>query len=205
MSLAGGLLCLRDLHRKPLFAPGESGSSACSAGKPSSSSCSLRSPSDFRFSGMILNMDQFRVIDLRPSLAVTIDPFFSSTTRGSRLKEVLNLFFFGYLTSTVSPGLILLDFVPSYKSAYALIFDIFSTSLSAIIFRVSCKVCCLAEGGDTSGRVVLSFLPFSASFGDTFVVVCGVVRYCLREICTVPVSNFCPQRQQFAHSSQGLA
>ena len=101
MSLAGGLLCLRDLHGKPLFAPGESGSSACSAGKPSSSSCSLRSPSDFRFSGMILNMDQFRVIDLRPSLAVTIDPFFSSTSRGSTLKEVLNLFFFGYLTSTV--------------------------------------------------------------------------------------------------------
>ena len=33
-------------------------------------------------------------MDLKPSLAVTIDPFFSSTTRGSGLKGVLNLFFF---------------------------------------------------------------------------------------------------------------
>ena len=131
-------------------------------------------------------MDQFRVIDLKPSLAVTKDPFFSATTRGSRLKEVLN--FVGYLTSTVSLGLILLDFVPSFEYAYALIFVICSTSLSAIIFRVSCKVCCLADGGDTSGRVVLSLLPFSVSFGDAFVVVCGAARCCLN--CTVPVSNF---------------
>ena len=70
------------------FAPGGSGSSACSVGKSSRSSCSLRSPSDFRFSGMILNMDEFRVMDLKPSLAVTIDPFFPSTTRGSGLKEL---------------------------------------------------------------------------------------------------------------------
>ena len=38
---------------------------------------------------MILNIDEFRVMDLKPSLAVTIDPFFSSTTRGSGLKECL--------------------------------------------------------------------------------------------------------------------
>ena len=62
-------------------------------------------------------------MDLKPSLALTIDPFFSSTTMGSGLKEVLNLFFFGCLTSTVSPSLILLDFVPSFESAYALMFD----------------------------------------------------------------------------------
>ena len=131
---------------------------------------------------MTLNMDEFRVMDLKPSLAVTIDPFFSSTTRGSGLKGVLNLCFFGCLTSTISPGLIALGFVPSFESAYALIFDFCSASLSAIIFRVSCKVFCLAGDGDTSDRVVLSFLPFSASLGDTFVVVCGVARYCLRNL-----------------------
>ena len=54
---------------------------------------------------MTLNMDEFRVMDLKPSLAVTIDPFFSSTARGSGLKGVLSLFFFGCLTSTVSPVL----------------------------------------------------------------------------------------------------
>ena len=127
---------------------------------------------------MTLNMDEFRVMDLKPSLAVTIDPFFSSTTSGSGLKAVLSLFFFGCLTSTVSPGLISLGVVRSFESAYALIFDFCSASLSVIIFRVSCKVWCLAGAGDTSGRVVLSFLPFSASLGYTFVVVCGVARYC---------------------------
>ena len=112
-----------------------------------------------------------------------IDPFFSSTIRGSGLKRVVNLFFFGCLTSTVSPGLISLGFVLSFKSAYALIFDFCSASLSAIVFRVSCRVFCLTNGaGDTSGRMVLSFLPFSASFGDIFVVVCGVARYCLRNL-----------------------
>ena len=133
---------------------------------------------------MILNMDEFQVMDLKPSLAVTIDPFFSSPTRGSGLKGVLNLFFFGCLTSTANPGLISLDFVPGFESAYALIFDFCSASLSAIVFRVSCKVCCLADAGDTSGRVVLSFLPFRASLGDTFVIVCGVARYCLRNFCS---------------------
>ena len=59
---------------------------------------------------MTLNMDEFRIMDLRLLLAVTIDPFFSSTTRGSGLKGVLNLFFFGCFTSTVSPGLISLGF-----------------------------------------------------------------------------------------------
>ena len=182
MLLFGGLLCLCDLLRLPSFAPGCSGSSACSAGKSSSSSCSLRSSSAFRVGGMTLNMDEFRVMDLKPSLAVTIGPFFSSTIRRSGLKEVLNLFFFGCLTSTLSPGLISLGFEPSFESAYALIFDFCSASLSAIIFRVSCKVFCLAGAGNTSGRVVLSFLLFSASFGDTFVVVCGVARYCLRNL-----------------------
>ena len=38
---------------------------------------------------MILNMDAFRVMDLKPSLDLTIDFFFSSTTRGSGLKGVL--------------------------------------------------------------------------------------------------------------------
>ena len=42
---------------------------------------------------MTLNMDEFRVMDLKPSLAVTINHFFFSTTRGSGLKGVLNLFF----------------------------------------------------------------------------------------------------------------
>ena len=129
---------------------------------------------------MTLNTDEFRVMDLKPSLAVTMDPFFSSTTRGSGLKGVLNFFFFGCLTSTVSSGLISLGFTPSFKSAYSLIFDFCSASLSAIVFRVSCRVSCLAGAGDTSGRVILSFLPFSASLGDTFVVVLGVARYCLR-------------------------
>ena len=99
---------------------------------------------------MILNMDEFRVIDLKPSLAATTDPFFCSTTRGSGLKGVLSLFFFGCLTSTVSPGLISLGFVPSLQSAYALIFDFCSASLSVIAFRVSCRVFCLADAGDTS-------------------------------------------------------
>ena len=76
-----------------------------------------RSSSAFRLGGMTLNMDEFRVMDLKPSLAVTIDPFFSSTTTGSGLKGVLSLFFFGCLTSTVSPGLISFGFVPSFKSA----------------------------------------------------------------------------------------
>ena len=75
-----------------------------------------------------------------------------------------------------------LGFARSFESAYALIFDFCSASLSAIIFRVSCKVLCLAGAGDTSVRVVLSFLPFSASLGDTFVAVCGVARYCLRNL-----------------------
>ena len=127
-------------------------------------------------------MDEIRVMDLKPSLAVTIDSFFSSTTRGSGLKGELSLFFFGCLTSTVSPGLISLGFVRSFGSAYALNFDFCSASHSAIIFRVSCKVWCLAGAGDTSGRVVLSFLLFSTSLGDTFVVVCGVARYCLRNL-----------------------
>ena len=131
---------------------------------------------------MILNTDKFRVMDLEPSLAVTMDPFFSSTMTGSGLKGVLSLFFFGCLTSTVSPGLISLGFVPSFESAYALIFDFCPASLSAVAFRVSYSVFCLADAGDTSGRVVLSFLPFSASFGDTFVVVRGVARYCLRNL-----------------------
>ena len=147
MSLAGGLLCLCDLRRPPSFAPGGFGSSswvgtsACFAGKssPWTSSCFLRSPSAFRFFGMILNMDEFRVMDLKPSLAATIDPFFSSTTGGSGLKGVLSLIFFGCLTNTVSPGLISLGFVPSFESAYALIFDFSSASLSAIVFRVSCR------------------------------------------------------------------
>ena len=130
---------------------------------------------------MILSMAEFWIMDLKPSLAVTIDPFFSSTTRGSGLKGVLSLFFFGFLTSTVSPGLISLGFVPSLESAYALMFDFCSASLSPIVFRVSCRVFCLADAGDTSGRVVLSFLPFSASFGDTFVAVCGVARNCLKK------------------------
>ena len=94
----------------------------------------LRSPSAFRSFGMILNMDEFHVMDLKPSLAVTIDPFFSCTTRGSGLKGVLNLFFFVCLTSTISPGLILLGFVFSFESAYALIFDFCSASLSAMVF-----------------------------------------------------------------------
>ena len=106
---------------------------------------------------MTLNMDEFRVMDLKPSLAVTMDPFFSSTTRGSGLKRGLNLFFFGCLTSNVSSGLTLLGFTPSFKSAYSLIFDFCSASLSAIVFRVSCRVSCLAGAGDTSGRVILSF------------------------------------------------
>ena len=190
MSLAGGLLCLCDLRRPPSFAPGGFGSSswvgtsACSAGKSTAwkSSCSLRSPSAFIFFGMILNMDEFRVMDLKPSLAVTIHPFFSSTTMDSGLKGVLSLFLLGCLTSTVSPGLISLGFVPSFESAYALIFDFYSASLSAIVFRVSCRVFCLADTVDTSGRVVLSFLPLSASFGDTFVVVCSVAQYCLRNL-----------------------
>ena len=188
MSLAGGLLCLCE-HRRPSFAAGGFGSSscdrtsACSAGKSSGSSCSLRSFSAFRFFGMILNMDEFRVMDLKPSLAVTIDPFFSSTTRGSGLKGLVNLLVFGCLTSTVSPGLISLGFVPSLESAYAFIFDFCSASLSVIVFRVWCRVFCIANGaGDTSGRIFLSFLPFSASFGDIFVVVCGVARYCLRNL-----------------------
>ena len=99
--------------------------------------------------------------------------------------------FFGYLTSIVSPGLISLGFVPSFESAYVLILDFCSASLSAIVFRVSCKVWCLAGAGDTSGRVVLSFLPFSASFGDTFVVVCGVARYCVRNLYS-PCFQFLP-------------
>ena len=37
---------------------------------------------------MTLNIDEFRVMDFKPSLAVTIDPFFSFTTRGSGLKRV---------------------------------------------------------------------------------------------------------------------
>ena len=114
------------------------------------------------------------------------------------------MFFFGCLTSTVSPGVILLDFVPSFESAYALILDFCSASLSAIICRVSCKVCCLTGAADTSGRVVLSFLPFSASFGDTFVVVCSVARYCLRNLYS-SCFQFCTQRQQFVHTSEGLA
>ena len=118
---------------------------------------------------MTLNMVEFRVMDLKPSLAVTMDPFFSSTTRGSGLKGVLNLFFFGCITSTVSPGLISFGFAPSFKSAYALIFDFGSASLSSMVSRVSCRVSCLAGAGDTSGRVILSFLLFSASLGDTFV------------------------------------
>ena len=131
---------------------------------------------------MILNMDEFRVINLEPSLAVTIDPFFSSTTTGYGLKEVLSLFFFGCHTSTVSHSLISLGFVPSFESQYAMIFDLCSASLSAIVFQVSCRVFCLADAGDTSGRVVLIFFPFSASFGDTFAVVCGVARYCRRKL-----------------------
>ena len=95
MSLAGGRLCLCDLRRPPSFAPGVLGSSswvgtsACSAEKSSAwkSSCSLRSPSAFRVFGMILNIDEFQAMDLGLSLAVTIDPFFSSTTRGSGLKR----------------------------------------------------------------------------------------------------------------------
>ena len=135
----------------------------------------------YRFFVMIWNTDEFHVMDLNPSLAVIIHPFFSSTIRGSRLKGVVNLLFFGCLTSPVSPGLISLGFVLSFKSAYALIFDFCPVSLSAIVFRVLCRVFCLANGaGDTSGRMV--FLPFSASFGDTFVVVCGLARYCLRNL-----------------------
>ena len=113
-----------------------------------------------------------------------------------------NLFFFGCLTSSVSPGLIPLDFVPSFEPAYTLIFDF--CSHSAIVFIVSCKVCCLAGSGYISGRVVLSFLPFSASFGDTFVVACSVARYCLRILYSFCVQFF-PQQQQLAHTSQGLA
>ena len=94
-------------------------------------------------------MDEFRVRDFKPSLAVTMDPFFSFTTRGSGLKGVLNMIFFGCLTSTVSPGLISLGF------------DFCSASLSAIGFRVSCRENCLAGAGDT----------FSASLVDTFAVV----------------------------------
>ena len=131
---------------------------------------------------MILNIAEFHVMDLKPLLGITIDPFFSSTTRGSGLKGVPNLFFFVCLTSTVSPGLILLGFVFSLESAYALIFDFCSASLSAIVFRVSCRVCFLAGVGDTSGRVILSFLPLSASLWDTFVVMCGVTRYYLRNL-----------------------
>ena len=172
-----------DLRRLPSFASRGSVSSACSAGKPSSSSCSLRSSSAFRLGGMTLNIDEFRVMDLKPSLAVSINPFFSSTTRGSEVKGVLSLsVFFGCLTSIVSPGLISLGFVPSFESAYVLILDFCSASLSAVVFRVSCKVWCLAGAGDTSGRAVLSFLPFSASLGDTFVVVYGVARYCMRNL-----------------------
>ena len=92
---------------------------------------------------------------------------------------MISLFFFGCLTSTVSPGLTSLGFVPSFESAYSLIFDFCFASLSAIVFQVSQRVFCLADAGNTSGRVLLSFLPFSASFGDTFVVVCGVPRYFL--------------------------
>ena len=36
--------------------------------------------------------------------------------------------------------------------------------------------------GDTSGRVILSLHPLSASLGDKFVVMCGVARYCLRNL-----------------------
>ena len=84
---------------------------------------------------------------------------------------MLTLFFFGCLRGTVSLGLISLGFTPSFKSAYALISDFCSASLSAIVFRVSCRVSCLAGAGDTSGRMILSFLLFIASLGDTFVVV----------------------------------
>ena len=87
------------------------------------------------------------------------------------------MFVLGCLTSTVSVSLISLDFVPSLQFAYALIFDFCSASLSATVFRVFCKVCCLPGAGDTSGRVVLSFLPFSVLFGGTFVAECGVARY----------------------------
>ena len=55
---------------------------------------------------------------------------------------------------------------------------------------LSCKVCCLAGAGDTSGRVVLNFLPFSASLGDTFFCGCVLCSTVLSEKYVVPVSNF---------------
>ena len=127
--------------------------------------------------GTTLNIDEFRVTVLCPSLAVTMDPFFSSTTRGTGLNGVLSLLVFGCLTRTVSPNLILLSLAPSFWSAYAFIFFFCSASLSAR-FCVSGTICWRAGAGDAnSGRVVLSFLWFSASHDEIPVVECGVVRY----------------------------
>ena len=63
-------------------------------------------------------------------------------------------------------------------------------SLSAIVFRVSCRVSCLAGAGDTSGRMILSF-PSIHCF------TWGHIRGCVRcrtilseEFCTVPVFKF---------------
>ena len=89
---------------------------------------------------------------------------------------------FGCLTRTVSPNLILLSLAPSFCSAYAFIFLVCSPSLSAR-FCVSKTICWRSDAGDAnSGRVVLSFIWFSASHGETPVVECGVARFCRKNL-----------------------
>lgn len=165
-----------------MFVFGGFGFFVCFVGKFFSFFCFLWFFLVFRLGGMILNMDEFWVMDLKLLLVVIIDFFFFFIIRGFGLKGVFNLFFFGCFISIVFFGLILFGFVFSFEFVYVLIFDFCFVFFFVIIFWVFCKVCCLVGVGDIFGRVVLSFFLFSVLFGDIFVVVCGVVWYCLRNL-----------------------
>ena len=125
-----------------------------------------------------LKRDEFLVTGCKPLLAVTIVAFFSSATKGFGLYGVLNVLCLGCRMNITSPGLIFLSWAYALRSAY-ISFSASSSHLSGrcwlVVLEAYISVAYIVTGN--SSNVVLRFLLFKASHGDTLVVEWGAARY----------------------------